>query len=152
MMGIFPERVDPQFGATQGYQSKHFLRDGFKLETLWAPPAMLAVRMPGSGLALKQRLAEVPYSAIWDAIGSCNRSLGRVVRAARQPRSEARVAPAPATTRRSSRARSTRWRSIFFAAGARTVLPGVHGLPDELRSPRRGGDPAHAPDPPAAIW
>jgi hypothetical protein len=35
--GIFEERVDPSFGATQGYQSLQFLREGFKLETLWAP-------------------------------------------------------------------------------------------------------------------
>jgi choline dehydrogenase-like flavoprotein len=76
--GIFPDRVDPQFGATQGYQSKHFLRQGFKLETLWAPPPVLAVRMPGYGADLKRRLAELPYSATWDAIGSCNRSVGSV--------------------------------------------------------------------------
>ncbi len=78
MMGVFPDPVNPQFGATQGYQSRHFLRDGFKLETLWAPPAVLAVRLPGSGAALKHRLAQIPFAAIWDAIGSCNRSTGRV--------------------------------------------------------------------------
>ncbi|MFP6608087.1 MAG: GMC family oxidoreductase N-terminal domain-containing protein, partial [Myxococcota bacterium] len=38
--GFFPERTDPQFGATQGYHSLHFLDEGFKLETLWAPPAV----------------------------------------------------------------------------------------------------------------
>ena len=47
-MGVFPEKVDPQFGATQGFQSRHFLRDGYKLETLWAPPAILAVRVKES--------------------------------------------------------------------------------------------------------
>jgi choline dehydrogenase-like flavoprotein len=132
-MGIFPDRVDPHFGATQGYQSKHFLRDGFKLETLWAPPAVLAVRMPGSGLALKQRLAQVPYSAIWDAIGSCNRSLGRIVARRRgfDPRIEWQLHPedAPILARA-----LYALAQIFFAAGARTVLPGVHGLPEELHS------------------
>src|SRR5262245_53118521 len=78
VMGVFPERVDPQFGATQGMQSLHFLRDGFKLETLWAPPAVLAVRLPGAGLALKERLAEIPHASIVDAIASCHRSLGSV--------------------------------------------------------------------------
>ncbi len=34
VMGIFPERVDPHFGATQGYQSLHFIEAGYKLETL----------------------------------------------------------------------------------------------------------------------
>jgi choline dehydrogenase-like flavoprotein len=133
VMGIFPDPVHPQFGATQGYQSKHFLRDGFKLETLWAPPAVLAVRMPGAGLALKQRLAEVPYSAIWDAIGSCNLSLGRVVprRGGLDPRIEWRLHPED--TPILARALYELCR-IFFAAGALRVLPGVHGIPETLHS------------------
>ena len=95
MLGVFPDPVHPQFGATQGYQSLHYLREGFKLETLWAPPAVLAVRMPGSGLALKQRLARVPRSAVWDAIASCNRSIGSRARAQPGPGSEAHLEPAP---------------------------------------------------------
>jgi choline dehydrogenase-like flavoprotein len=132
VMGVFPERVDPQFGATQGMQSLHFLRDGFKLETLWAPPAVLAVRLPGAGLALKQRLAEIPFASIVDAIASCHRSLGSV-----RPRRSGSLDPL------------LHWRlhpddlpvlgqalrtivDVLFAAGASKVLPGVHGLPDEL--------------------
>ena len=132
VMGVFPERVDPQFGATQGMQSLHFLRDGYKLETLWAPPAVLAVRLPGAGLALKERLAEIPHASIVDAIASCHHSLGSV-----RPRSQGSLEPA------------LHWRlhpddlpvlgqalrtivDVLFAAGARKVLPGVHGLPDEL--------------------
>jgi choline dehydrogenase-like flavoprotein len=132
VMGVFPERVDPQFGATQGMQSLHFLRDGFKLETLWAPPAVLAVRLPGAGLALKQRLAEIPFASIVDAIASCHRSLGQV-----RPRRTGSLDPV------------LHWRlhpddlpvlghalraivDVLFAAGATRVLPGVHGLPDEL--------------------
>jgi choline dehydrogenase-like flavoprotein len=131
-MGIFPDRVDPQFGATQGYQSKHFLRDGFKLETLWAPPAVLAVRMPGTGFELKQALAQVPYSAIWDAIGSCSRSLGRVVpRRGTDPKLEWKLHPddAPILARALYEISQ-----IFFAAGAHTVMPGVHGIPEEFHS------------------
>jgi choline dehydrogenase-like flavoprotein len=66
IMGVFPEDVHPAFGATQGYQSKNFLRDGYKLETLWAPPSVLAVRLPGSGMAFKNRLADFARSAMWD--------------------------------------------------------------------------------------
>jgi len=132
VMGVFPERVDPQFGATQGMQSLHFLREGLKLETLWAPPAVLAVRLPGAGLALKERLAEIPYASIVDAIASCHRSLGTV-----RPRRAGSLEPL------------LHWRlhpddlpvlgralevivAVLFAAGARKVLPGVHGIPDEL--------------------
>jgi choline dehydrogenase-like flavoprotein len=132
VMGVFDERVDPQFGATQGMQSLHFLAEGFKLETLWAPPAVLAVRLPGAGLALKERLAEIPRASIVDAIASVHRSLGTV-----RPRRRGSLEPA------------LHWRlhpddlpvlgralgviiDVLFAAGARKVLPGVHGLPDEM--------------------
>jgi choline dehydrogenase-like flavoprotein len=139
VMGVFPDRVDPQFGATQGMQSLHFLREGFKLETLWAPPAVLAVRLPGAGLALKERLAEIPFASIVDAIASCHRSLGSV-----RPRRHGSLDPV------------LHWRlhpedlpvlgralevivDVLFAAGARKLLPGVHGLPDEMVPGDRNG-------------
>jgi choline dehydrogenase-like flavoprotein len=133
IQGIFPERTDPQFGATQGYQSLHFLRQGFKLETLWAPPGVLAVRTPGFGHALKHRLAEIPYSATWDAISSCHRSLGtvRARRGSLDPllhwRLDERDLPI---------LQQALWTlaEIFFAAGAHKILPGVHGVADELHS------------------
>jgi choline dehydrogenase-like flavoprotein len=132
-MGIFPERTDPQFGATQGYQSLQFVGEGFKLETLWTPPGLLAVRVPGFGHELKRHLAEIPFSAEWDAIVSANRSLGRVL------------------PRRSSLDPVLTWSfhpddvqivaralyvliELFFAAGAKKVVHGVHGLPDEFQT------------------
>jgi choline dehydrogenase-like flavoprotein len=133
VMGVFPEKVDPQFGATQGFQSRHFLRDGYKLETLWAPPAILAVRMPGSGLGLKERLADVPYSAIWDAIASCNRSLGQVRPRRRSADPKLRWKLHPKDLEPLAKALWT-LAEIFFAAGARTIVPGVHGIPPELKS------------------
>ena len=133
IQGIFPERTDPQFGATQGYQSRHFLREGFKLETLWAPPGVLAVRTPGFGHDLKRRLAEIPYSATWDAISSCHSSLG-TVRARRGTLDPALVwhldeRDLPILQR-------ALWvlAEIFFAAGARKILPAVHGVAEELHS------------------
>jgi choline dehydrogenase-like flavoprotein len=133
IQGIFPERTDPQFGATQGYQSLHFLREGFKLETLWAPPGVLAVRTPGFGHDLKRRLAEIPYSATWDAISSCHASLGTV-----RPR-RGTLDPAllwHLDERDMPILQRALWvlAEIFFAAGARKILPGVHGVADELHS------------------
>jgi choline dehydrogenase-like flavoprotein len=130
--GVFPESVRPEFGATQGYQSLHFLGEGFKLETFWAPPTALALRMPGMGAALMQRLAELPRSATWDAILSCHRSLGTV-----RPRRGASLDPAitwqfhPDDVPLAGRAMSV-LAEIFAAAGAEKVITGVHGLPDEL--------------------
>ena len=134
VMGIFPEPVHPQFGATQGYHSLQFMREGFKLETLWPPPGVLAVRMPGFGHALKKHLAEIPYAAVWDAISSCHRSLGRV-RARRGSMDPAlRWSFHPDDAKLGGRTLQV-LTELFFAAGASKVLPGVHGIPDELRSP-----------------
>lgn len=132
-MGVFPDPTNPAFGATQGYQSLEFVRDGFKLETLWAPPGVFAVRLPGLGFELKKNLAMIPNAAIWDAIATCNRSTGRV-RARRRgldPSLTWRLDPKDLTILVEGL-----WRiaELFFAAGAERVLPGVHGLPEELRS------------------
>jgi choline dehydrogenase-like flavoprotein len=131
IMGIFPEDVYPAFGATQGYQSRHFLRDGFKIETLWAPPSVLAVRLPGSGLGFKNRLADFPYAAIWDAIASCNRSIGRVRMRFRSMDPVLTWRLHPDDVRILAKALWT-LAEIFFAAGARSVVPGVNGIPNEV--------------------
>jgi choline dehydrogenase-like flavoprotein len=133
-MGIFPERVEPQFGATQGYQSLEYLPEGFKLETLWAPPGVFAVRLPGRGLALKDHLAEIPHASIFDAIASCHRSLGGVKprRRSMDPLLTWRLDPEDVKILGRSLVVLV---DLLFAAGARKVLPGVHGLPDELHSP-----------------
>ncbi len=131
--GFFDEIVDPAFGATQGYHSLQFLRDGYKLETLWAPPAILAVRMPGSGLELKQRLAQAPHCAVWDAIASCNRSTGtvKVRRGSSNPNLIWHLDPDDVKILANSLYTLA---EIFFAAGAHTIVPGVHGIPDEMKS------------------
>jgi choline dehydrogenase-like flavoprotein len=133
VLGIFPDPVDPQFGATQGYQSLHFLRDGFKLETLWAPPGVLAVRMPGLGHPLKQALLDMRFASVFDGIASCRRSEGRVRERGKslQPAMSWRFHPDDAAI-----LGRAIWHmaEIFFAAGARKILPGIAGLPDEMHS------------------
>ena len=135
VMGIFPEPTHPAFGATQGWHSLHFLREGFKLETLWAPPGVLAVRLPGLGLAFKEHLARISRAAVWDAIASCNRSLGHVAPRRRSMDPVLHYQIHPEDVKILQRAL---WvlAELFFAAGAEAILPGVHGLPDEIRSPR----------------
>jgi choline dehydrogenase-like flavoprotein len=133
IMGVFPEEVHPAFGATQGYQSKNFLRDGYKLETLWAPPSVLAVRLPGSGMTFKNRLADFARSAIWDAIATCNRSIGRVRTRSRSMNPSLTWRLHPEDVRILTKALWT-LSEIFFAAGARSVVSGVNGIPDEFFS------------------
>ncbi|MBM4266208.1 MAG: GMC family oxidoreductase [Deltaproteobacteria bacterium] len=133
VMGVFPDATHPEFGATQGYQSLEFVEDGFKLETLWAPPGVFAVRLPGLGYELKKNLSLIPRAAIWDAIATCNRSKGRV-RARRRgmdPVLDWRLDPKDLQVLAEGLWRLT---EIFFAAGAERILPGVHRLPEEMRS------------------
>jgi len=131
--GIFPEPIDPQFGATQGYQSLEFLREGFKLETLWAPPAVIAVRTPGVGHELLERFAEMPRLAAWDAIASTHRSLGTVRARWRglDPKLTWKLDPADVGVL--GRALQV-LAELFFAAGAEKIIPGVRGIPDVLHS------------------
>jgi choline dehydrogenase-like flavoprotein len=131
--GVFPDPIDPLFGGTQSYQSLEFLREGYKLETMWTAPGPLAVRTPGVGRELVARIAELPRTAVWDAISSTHRSIGRV------------------STRHGTLDPSIHWRldpedaklmgrsihtlvELFFAAGAERVMPGVANLPDEIRT------------------
>lgn len=133
VMGVFDEPIHAAFGATQGYQSLHFLEEGFKLETLWAPPAVFAVRLPGAGHELKARLAEIRHASIFDAIGSCHRSLGtvRARRGSMDPSLTWRFHPEDVQVLGRSLWEMAR---IFFAAGARKILPGAHGVADEMHS------------------
>lgn len=131
--GVFPDVVDPQFGATQGYQSLAFLDEGFKLETLWAPPPLLSMRLPGFGAELQSLFAEIPQMAVWDAIVSANRSLGVVKPRWRSldPVLHWRLDPEDAKILRRSLFVIA---ELFFAAGARKILPGVQGIAEVLTS------------------
>jgi choline dehydrogenase-like flavoprotein len=111
----------------------HFLREGFKLETLWAPPGVLAVRLPGFGFDLKRHLAEIPYAAIWDGFASTQRSFGTVrpQRRTLDPAIRWNLHPDDAKVLGKALWMLAR---IFFAAGARKILAGVHRVPDEIQS------------------
>jgi len=133
MLGVFPDPVDPVFGATQGYQSLQFLREGFKLETLWSPPGVLAVRMPGLGHAFQKAILDMRHASVFDGILSCRKSYGRVKErgASMEPSMSWRFHPDDAAV-----LGKAIWHmaEIFFAAGATKILPGVSGIPDELHS------------------
>jgi choline dehydrogenase-like flavoprotein len=133
VLGVFPDPVDPIFGATQGYQCLHFLREGFKLETLWAPPGVLAVRMPGMGHNFKQQLLDMRFASVFDAIASCHRSRGRVRERGKSLQPNMRWSFHPDDAAILARAVFT-MAEVFFAAGARKIMPGVANHPDEMHS------------------
>ncbi|SVC58897.1 uncharacterized protein METZ01_LOCUS311751, partial [marine metagenome] len=131
--GVFPELVNPQFGATQGYQSVAFLEEGFKLETLWAPAPVLAVRTPGSGRELQDRFAEMSRLAVWDAIITADQSVGTVKARPRSMDPDLRWNLHPDDVETMTRAL---WilAEIFFAAGAEKIMTGVRGIAEEMFS------------------
>ena len=139
IMGIYPHRVEPWQGATQGFHSLEFLREGMKLEVLWGPPALLAMRFPGFGLEFKEHLLAYDRMASFDVFVAAHRSTGRV-RAPLfgwNPRIDFEIHPEDMALLQKGLCRLV---ELSFAAGAERVLPGIHGVPDVL-TPATGVGP-----------
>lgn len=129
VFGCYDEPVDMNTGATQGWASTAFReKPGFKLETLSLPLDMLSGRMAGAGSVLMERLLEFRHVAMWvqacraESVGEVRSTFGR-----------------PAVHYTLSEADMRRFREGMYlvakthvAAGARAVLPGVHGMPYKL--------------------
>jgi len=131
VFGNYDEPVDMNVGATQGWASVAFReKPGLKLETLAIPPELVASRLAGGGRELMERLARYRHLAMW-----CH-----AVRA----ESTGTVKPSffggrPVVRYTLDRADMERFRmgmlllaKQHFAAGARSVIPGIAGLPYEL--------------------
>ncbi|MEY4745152.1 MAG: hypothetical protein RL272_1097 [Candidatus Parcubacteria bacterium] len=133
IMAMYEETIDPWVGATQGYHSLQYLKEGLKIEVLWAPPAILATRLPGIGHAYQRNLLNYDRMAPFDVISAADRSRGRV-RASRlgwNPRISFHLHEVDmALLMRGLGILS----DICWASGAVGVLPGINGLPDTLSS------------------
>jgi len=130
IFGVFPEEVNPWIGHTQGYGA--FIDETFKIEVLWSPLAVMAVRMPGFGHVLKEHLALFKHIAVWDTVVR-GTSTGRIL---------AYSGSNPTVWFKfNQRDTDVLVRGLkligemFFAAGAHTLLPGIHGLPTKLTDP-----------------
>jgi choline dehydrogenase-like flavoprotein len=132
VLGVFDQPVQVWFGATQGYETMHFWNERMKLETVGMPLELVGARLPELGPALMRSLTGYGHLAIW----------GVEVRA----RAEGRVRRGPFGGTsihfdltdedvRTMKLGIKRLVQLMFAAGAREVLPGVHGLPDRISSP-----------------
>ncbi len=131
VFGVYDEPVDMNVGATQGWASIAFRESpGLKLETLAIPPELVASRLSGGGRQLMERLSRYRHLAMW-----CH-----AVRA----ESVGRITPSffggkPVVRYTLDRADMERFRKGMvllaqqhFAAGAKSIIPGVAGLPYEL--------------------
>lgn len=131
VFGCYDQPVDMNLGATQGWASTAFRTEpGLKLETLAIPPELVSSRLSGGGVELMERLAKYRHITMWchavraETTGVVKKSLfgGR-----------------PVVHYTLDKADMLRFRQGMkllaqqhFAAGARTVIPGIFGLPYEL--------------------
>jgi choline dehydrogenase-like flavoprotein len=130
LFGIYDDPVDMNRGATQGWGSLAFRESpGFKLETLGLPLDMFAGRLAGAGRVLMDRLAEFRHVAMW--VQGCRaESVGEVgVSPTGKPVVRYTLSPADMVRVRDAMHLIAR---THFAAGARSVLPAIHGMPYRL--------------------
>lgn len=133
VMAIFEDPIDPWKGATQGYHSLHFLREGIKLEVLWSPPAVLAARLPGLGHDYQAHLTTYARMAPFDVIIAADRSRGSVRPRRRGLEPDIRFELDRADVELLQRGVGI-LSDICWAAGAESILPGIHGLPERITS------------------
>jgi choline dehydrogenase-like flavoprotein len=130
VFGCYDEPVDMNIGATQGWASTAFRSEpGLKLETLAIPPELVSSRLSGGGVELMERLARYRHITMWchavraESVGVVKKSLfGK-----------------PVVHYTLDKADMLRFREGMkllarqhFAAGARSIIPGIFGLPYEL--------------------
>ncbi|MCA9595702.1 MAG: GMC family oxidoreductase [Myxococcales bacterium] len=131
VVGVFDDPVRMWFGATQGYESTHFWDERMKFETVAMPLELAAARLPGIGPELMRELSDYGHLAVWGvqvrarAHGSVRPGIfgGKVIR---YDMTDADIRVLKLGLRRLT--------EMMFAAGAREVLPGIHGLPARIDS------------------
>lgn len=135
IMAMFEQPTEPWKGATQGYHSLHHLKKGLKFEVLWAPPAVLAMRLPGLGKSFQHHLLRYNHLVPFDVICAGDHSSGSVktklgswdpdIRYHLHEKDVARMQEGMAILS-----------DICWAAGAEQILPGLNGIPEVLNSKR----------------
>jgi choline dehydrogenase-like flavoprotein len=130
VFGNYDEPVDMNVGTTQGWASVSFRESpGLKLETLAIPPELVASRLSGGGRQLIERLTRYRHLAMWV----------HAVRAESTGTVKPSLFGKPTVRYTLNNADMHRFRQGMllvakqhFAAGARTVIPGITGLPFEI--------------------
>jgi choline dehydrogenase-like flavoprotein len=132
LAGVFDEPVDLWTGATQGYEvDQHRVKGRFKVESLSLPPELLFARLPGVGAAWLANIAASSRLALWAV------QLRAYAEGSVRP---GRFGPAirydlTARDMTNLRAGLRVTAELLFAAGAREILTGIHGLPERLTHP-----------------
>lgn len=130
--GVFDDPVSMSFGATQGAECTALRRtERIKLETIAMPPELAAVRIPGIGNDLMQRMGGFANLAVWAVV--IRAEAEGTVRPAWGGRDRVKLS---LTTRDMERTRkgTAILARMMFEAGAREIWPGIFGLPSVLTS------------------
>jgi choline dehydrogenase-like flavoprotein len=146
LIGVCDQKVVLWSGATQGYEADQHRVDGrYKVETVALPPEMVLARLPGVGRAWLEKMALSAHMAIWAvqlrayAQGSVHEGrFGTHIRFDLTPQDMINLRQGLRFTA-----------EMLFAAGARQVLTGIHGLPESLTSPDQARLLETGPDNPA---
>ncbi len=127
VMGEFDEEIEPWSGATQGYHCLDFMKDGIKLEALWATSSLMASRFPGLGSELQGLLKNYRKMCSWDCWVSGEDSVGQIRhRAGRRADIVYNIGQGDCDRMAESMAKLC---EMFFAVGAKSVMCGVPALP-----------------------
>lgn len=130
VFGLYDDPVDMNTGVTQGWASTRFRKDeGLKLETLAIPMEMAISRLAGAGRVYTERIAQYRHIAMW--VHALRATTAGRVDVSFTGRPVVRYGLDEADMRR-FRNGMVRVAQLHFAAGARAVVPGIHGLPYSL--------------------
>ncbi|MBM4388348.1 MAG: GMC family oxidoreductase, partial [Deltaproteobacteria bacterium] len=130
--GVFEERVEMWKGAPQGFECDDFLDEGFLIETAALPAELAAMRVPGEGAEFKRRFSLFANAATWGVMVRA-KTEGRVYYAAGKPWL---FYPLKMEDLRKLQRGLKIIADIFFAAGAKMVMPGLRKVPPELHDPK----------------
>lgn len=133
IMAVYPEPIDPWQGATQGFHSLHYLREGIKLEVLWSPPSVLAARLPGLGKDYQEHLTHYDRLAPFDVIIAADRSFGQVKAKRKGWDPDISFDFHPEDVKLIQKGLCI-LSDICWESGAVAILPGLHGIPETLNS------------------
>ncbi len=144
VMAMFPDKIDPWTGATQGFHSLHYLEQGLKFEVLWSPPAVLATRMPGLGHEYQRHLLQYDRLAPFDVICAADHSSGVVKPrlGSHDPDIQFHFDQRDVDIMRMGLGILS---DICWAAGAESILPGLNGIPEVISSKADAEVIRHAP-------
>ncbi|HEU0294563.1 MAG TPA: GMC family oxidoreductase [Anaerolineales bacterium] len=133
LMGLFDEKVNMWFGATQGYESDQYQLDRIRIQTLSLPPEMVFARLLGVGREWVENMAQSANMALWAVVlrayaqGSVHsRPWGTDIRFDLTPEDMINLRKGLRFTA-----------ELLFAAGAREIITGIHGMPDRLTNPNQ---------------